>query len=554
MAKRRIKPELNLQPELPQVLSEDFNLFYKPQAEPEIAGLKEFTASLDNFISDAGTKIVLSKELKQKEEGSAQAEKDFIENKNKFRDAVKNGTIDKTANPYYIEKYKELSLNEFADNFIDKLGKAYKDKNVAKDTRDGAFNQFYKSELDKFIKENDLGFFSPLELEKGFFKETTSYRNILENTHRNSQLQEFEKDFNNKVDNRIYGIFEKFKDFDQSPLGDFDDGVDKYSFLASKIQKEVTELLGVGYDSADITDRILEGIETYVTTTTDFEYAKEIIENLPDFIQGGTDTIANIGKVKRKKEELTKLLLDNEEATLNNEIKIREVKDKKEFLQTYDFLSNQDDEFDIIAYRNDSSRTNTEIKAIDTFINDQKFDGGNSDSSVVMVEIGKLLEEGKYDEAEEFARQNYYKGNIRKSTFTTIITSDIPNYRNFKDKPVFGNIEFTETIKGLDALVASSSNYGDKLQAGQAKTYINTRMLRWYRENHKQGKYMVDGVFQAEAFETDFINHFRNIIEVMKTATANGEFIFKALQFNETQSSGAVFSNLDETLKKMSDK
>jgi len=553
MAKRRIKPELNLQPELPQVLSEDFNLFYKPEAEPEIAGLKEFTASLDNFISDAGTKIVLSKELKQKEINSAQAEKDFIENKNKFRDAVKNGTIDKTANPYYIEKYKELSLNEFADNFIDKLGKAYKEKNVAKDTRDGAFNQFYKSELDKFIKENDLGFFSPLELEKGFFKETTSYRNILENTHRNSQLQEFEKDFNNKVDNRIYGIFEKFKDFDQSPLGDFDDGVDKYSFLASKIQKEVTELLGVGYDASDITDRILEGIETYVTTTTDFEYAKEIVENLPDFIQGGTDTIANIGKVKKKKEELTKLLLDNEEATLNNEIKLREAKDKKEFLSTYDFLTNQGDDFNIIEYRNDSSRTNTEIKAIDTFINDQKFDGGNSDSSVVMVEIGKLLEEGKYDEAEEFARQNYYKGNIRKSTFTTIITSDIPNYRNFKDKPVFGNIEFTETIKGLDALVASSSNYGDKLQAGQAKTYINTRMLRWYKENVK--KYTVNGEFQSEAFETDFINHFRNIIEVMKTAkTPDGDFVFKALQFNETQSSGAVFNNLDETLKKMSDK
>ena len=170
-----------------------------------------------------------------------------------------------------------------------------------------------------------------------------------------------------------------------------------------------------------------------------------------------------------------------------------------------------------------------------------------------MVEIGKLLEEGKYDEAEEFARQNYYKGNIRKSTFTTIITSDIPNYRNFKDKPVFGNIEFTETIKGLDALVASSSNYGDKLQAGQAKTYINTRMLRWYKENVK--KYTVDGEFQSEEFETDFINHFRNIIEVMKTAkTPDGDFVFKALQFNETQSSGAVFSNLDETLKKMSNK
>ena len=40
MAKRRTTPELNLQAELPQVLSTDFNLFYKPQAEPLTAGLE----------------------------------------------------------------------------------------------------------------------------------------------------------------------------------------------------------------------------------------------------------------------------------------------------------------------------------------------------------------------------------------------------------------------------------------------------------------------------------------------------------------------------------
>ena len=78
-------------------------------------------------------------------------------------------------------------------------------------------------------------------------------------------------------------------------------------------------------------------------------------------------------------------------------------------------------------------------------------------------------------------------------------------------------------------------------------------MLRWYKENVK--KFTVEGEFQQEEFETAFIKHFRNIIEVMKTAKKpDGDFVFKALQFNETQSSGAVFSNLDETLKKMSDK
>ena len=113
MAKRRIKPELNLQPELPQVLSEDFNLFYKPQEEPEIAGLKEFTASLDNFISDAGTKIVLSKELKEKEVGSAQADKDFREviGKN-LEPATKFIASEALNDPSLISKLKNLIMKQ----------------------------------------------------------------------------------------------------------------------------------------------------------------------------------------------------------------------------------------------------------------------------------------------------------------------------------------------------------------------------------------------------------------------------------------------------------
>ena len=83
MAKKRTTPELNLTPELPEVVSRDFNLFFKPDPEPEIAGLSEFTRSLDNFVNDAGTKIVIGKELEQKNIDVAQAQKDYIENKKK---------------------------------------------------------------------------------------------------------------------------------------------------------------------------------------------------------------------------------------------------------------------------------------------------------------------------------------------------------------------------------------------------------------------------------------------------------------------------------------
>ena len=129
----RKTPTLDLTPELPEVVSRDFNLFYRPEAEPEIAGMKEFTASLDNFVNGAGSAMVIASTVKEKKVNSAQAVKDYAENKIKFRDAVKSGQIDKTANPFYLEKYKELSLNEYASEFNSVLVKRYGDLDVKTD-------------------------------------------------------------------------------------------------------------------------------------------------------------------------------------------------------------------------------------------------------------------------------------------------------------------------------------------------------------------------------------------------------------------------------------
>ena len=114
MAKRRTTPELNLQKELPQVLSTDFNLFYKPDVAPVDTSVEVFTKSLDAFVSGAGTDLVIAGEIKQKKENEAQAIKDYNENRDKFTKQVENGSIPKEANPYYIEKLQELHLNRKA--------------------------------------------------------------------------------------------------------------------------------------------------------------------------------------------------------------------------------------------------------------------------------------------------------------------------------------------------------------------------------------------------------------------------------------------------------
>ena len=90
-----------------------------------------------------------------------------------------------------------------ANKFSDKLNKSYVDEKVLDDLRDGAFDTFYKAQLDAFIKENNLGFFTPMELESGFFSETSSYRNILENRHKQNQLNKFKEDFKDKTNSKF---------------------------------------------------------------------------------------------------------------------------------------------------------------------------------------------------------------------------------------------------------------------------------------------------------------------------------------------------------------
>ena len=130
MASKRKTPELKLNEEEPLVLSRDFNLFYRPQEKPLPAGTENFIKSLDNFITGAGTSMVIASEYKQKKEEGAKAIKDYAELKTKFRKAVKEGKIKKEANPYYLEKYQQLSLNSYASEFSDILYSAYVNEKV----------------------------------------------------------------------------------------------------------------------------------------------------------------------------------------------------------------------------------------------------------------------------------------------------------------------------------------------------------------------------------------------------------------------------------------
>ena len=544
MAKKRTTPELNLTPELPEVVSRDFNLFFKPDAEPEIAGLKEFTRSLDNFVNDAGTKLVLGEELDQKKINVAQAQKDYIENKKKFRDAVKDGEIDETANPYYIEKYKELTLNEMANKFSDSLNRNYVDKKVLNDLRDGAFDTFYKSELDAFIKENNLGFFTPMELESGFFSETSSYRNILENRHKQNQLNKFKEDFKDKTNSRIYGILESAKDFDNDEFYDDDgSGTTRLNFLKNKLNKEIGSIFDVTGKGDEVVDSIIDGLKNYVEKSDDFAYSKFLIEVLPSILQSGTNTFENIGRVKEAQETLMDLVVQAETKKLKSDGDIIKLKDEKKFLDTYTFLKQNfnNENFDITKFRNDKNRTLTEIRAIDQFTKDTSFNGGNTNNPLIERDIDRLISEGKFDEAKKLAEESYYSKQITRTRYQNLLTKEIPTAENFGNDEVFTDNPLYEAVIGsLEKTIATTTKGGDKLTASFGIVYVNKELRKWYSLNKDKPKYKED----PTQLKKDFNMELDQLILAMKNSG-----MFTALEFSDNTSFLNVFKKLDESRK-----
>ncbi len=212
MAKRRTTPELNLQKELPQVLSTDFNLFYKPDVAPTDPSVEAFTKSLDAFVKGAGTDLTILKEVKEKETNEAQAIKDYNENRDKFAKQVENGLIPKEANPYYIEKLQELHLNKKAEDFKIQAYRNYAKAKLNKNTNVGAFDSYYEDQLKNFVRDNQLGTFSPEKLEKGFFSKTSGTRNSLAQTHAQNQLIAIGEEFDVLFKENIQSILASDED------------------------------------------------------------------------------------------------------------------------------------------------------------------------------------------------------------------------------------------------------------------------------------------------------------------------------------------------------
>lgn len=388
----RKKTELNLQAELPEVRSTDFNLFYKPQEAPVDDSVTNFAKSLDNFINGAGTGLVIREELKQKELNEAEAIEQFNKNRKGFSDAVNSGDIPKEANPYFIEKYKELTLNKKAQEFKSKVYQEYAKKNVLDNPDPNGFDKFYNDELKLFLQENDLGAYDPITLEKGFFTETSKTRNGLFNTHVQSQMSKIGEDYKFNFKENVQGKFDKNKTNEEI-------GADISGFVQDAVKN------GLGKSSAQ--KYVIESLKEYAETTQDLEFAERLLRDLPNHLNlSGLGALGNVKGLQNDfdeiKQKIDERILQKEKDD-NTKLQLQESNDKLEasdFANKYDTFSEaiQDPE-----YNNFSNNKKAEI-----FKEFESREVGFDSQTDPRVEedFYKLLEENKIAEAKEYLRKN----------------------------------------------------------------------------------------------------------------------------------------------------
>ena len=439
----RKKTELNLQAELPEVRSTDFNLFYRPEQAPIDKSVSLFAKTIDNFVNGAGTAMVINAEKKEKELSEAEALEAFNKNRLGFNDAVKRGEIPKEANPYFQEKYKELTLNKKAKEFEAEIYRKYADPefNVLDNPDPQAFDKFYNDQLKLFVEKNNLGAFDALQLEKGFFSETSKSRNSLSNTHLQNQMSKIGEEYKNNFKENIQGKFDKNKSNEEI-------GKDISDFILDATKN------GLGKSTAK--KYLLESLDEWSKNTGDLEFAERLLRDLPNHLKLGTDAIGNVkglqDNLDKLKENIDTRILQRDKDE-NTKLQIQESNDTLEastFADKYDTYSEALEDPDFKEFsRNKQNKIFEEYES-----REQDFDSQTDPR--VEDEFYRLLEKNKFPEAQKFLNKN----------ITNMTSNDYSNFRTelnafkFSEKDGLLASEYFKHYKKKIEGITKSTNSG----------------------------------------------------------------------------------------------
>ena len=141
--------------------------------------------------------------------------------------------------------------------------------------------------------------------------------------------------------------------------------------IATDLQTEIQSIIDVTDDGRASIDVVFDGLKLYVEQTTDYDFAKTLINKIPELLVGGTGKISEIGRIKAEKNDLLATLNEKVNEKLNNEIKVEQNKTISDSLKTIDFLKKEilkNPDFNVTTWKNEEARTNGEILGAETFL------------------------------------------------------------------------------------------------------------------------------------------------------------------------------------------
>lgn len=497
MANKRITPSLDLSSELPEVVSRDFNLFYKPEPTPEIAGLKEFTRSLDNFVSGAGTSMALVAEQREKTENENLAVQKHLELKSSFNDAVKKGDIPKEVNPYFIQKYQQLELGEKARKFKDSVIQKYGELGVKENADAGAFDNFYNSELKKFFRENQLGLFQPNDLAKGFFSQTDKFRNELYSQHSNSQLGKVTENYKKGFKNDIQGFLT-------------DDGTENsLKNIGDKITNYIKDKTANGLGNTSAQEYLLEALKEYVGNTNDFDFAQKVLDRVPNFIKLGTDSLGNVKGLQDEFNKLQDTLVDRQIAQEERAIKQDAIKYSKEKRFLKGRLDAEDFDFQEFKKSNEFTSLTREGKEFaEKYWAKSSTAFSSTDNQDVVGKVNELITSGKYSEAQEYLL-DVGANQLTKNTWNEL-NQKIDIYDATKTNGLINNSTFKNFKDDIDTKVKAINKNGTVVDPRLAND-LDAYARQWLVEN--TSKYPPNSLELRDAFKQAITKEYNDILK-----------------------------------------
>ena len=515
MAKKQFDtPQLNLQAELPQVVSRDFNLFYSPEAEPEIAGLKNFTQSLDNFINGALTTGNFLGEKKLKEQSEAEATQFFnmeVENKKAFNSAVNKNEIPREANPYFVDKLKELELGAKVQEFKRKFKERYAKENLSENTDPNAFNFIYEQELKQFLKDNNIGLYEPTELEKNFFSKTSQFREAEENMHMNNQLSKIREQFDKNYKIGVQDLFNP--DADIETIGK----------NVSDFIKSATES---GMSNNRARELFMETLKEYVEATGDLDFASTLVTQLPNYVKLGTDVLGNVNSLKDDFSALEEALIDRETQEELDKLTLQDIQIKKEDNAVIE-LTNEYSTFKELKDNSGFALNSRQLEKAKKIYNDRRIGFGEENEPDVIDELNILLEEGSYEEAEKYLDNN--RTNLTQNKWFEY-DGKIKSFSLVKEDSFVGNDLWNNVTDDLDTLINSvneNSISGLPLISIPILPQFREDLLYWLSGNPLENfKNLSERREAFREFSTKVLGIYRNEIKE-KYLTEDKRFISK---------------------------